>query len=123
MPSFKTKTNMAFSFLMSLTEDEFKAYLKTSIKEALQENQPAVSSIGNAEDFLTVKQASEFTHIPVATLYDYTHKQRIPFNKVGKKLLFSRKDLVSWIADHRRRTTKELTDLSLSDMIKSRKHW
>ena len=111
---------MAFSFLMSLTEDEFKAYLKNSIIEALTEKQSFPTRSKNSEDFLSIKEASEFTHIPVATLYDYTHKKRIPYNKVGKKLLFNRQDLVEWIAQHRRKTVKEIEGQSLQELLKKK---
>ena len=59
-------------------------------------------------DYLTIKQASAFLHIAVATLYDYTHKKKIPFNKVGKKLLFSKRELSEWVLTHKRRTKKEI---------------
>lgn len=109
---------MAFSFLMSLTEEEFKTYLKTSIKEALLENHPTSTPAENHPDFLTIKQASEFTHIPVATLYDYTHKKRIPYNKVGKKLLFKREELIEWIANHRTTPKLDLDRMAENHMLK-----
>lgn len=102
---------------MSLTEDEFKAYLKTSVKEALQENHSVPTASNNSEDFLTIQQASEYTHIPLATLYDYTHKKKIPYNKVGKKLLFNKKELTDWISNHRKRTRTEIEELSIEDLL------
>lgn len=113
---------MATTFLTSITEEELKQYLKESLKEALKELLTEGGFPGNPkEDLLTIDQASEFTHIPVATLYDYTHKKKIPFNKIGKKLLFLKKELLEWILSHRMKTNSEIRSQSSSCLLPRRK--
>ena len=69
------------------SEAEIRLMLREEIKKALSEIPKANTS--DNDDFITIERASEFTSIAVATLYDYTHKKKILFNKVGKKLIFS----------------------------------
>lgn len=44
---------------------------------------------------MDIKQASEFTTIPVATLYAKINE--IPHSKVGKKLVFTDRGLTRWM--------------------------
>jgi hypothetical protein len=52
---------------------------------------------GNSEVFLTIKQASDFSHIPVPTLYFYSSKGLVPVIKTGKQLLFRKDLLITWL--------------------------
>jgi len=89
-----------------LTELELRKILSEEIKNALKDN-PAPSNGENSDEFLTIQQVSQFTNIAVATLYNYTHKRKIPFSKVGKKLLFSKRELAEWISRHKYNTKSE----------------
>lgn len=51
----------------------------------------------NQEDILNAKQAAKLLDLSPATIYGKTHRNEIPFFKQGKKLLFSRKALISWL--------------------------
>ncbi len=44
-----------------------------------------------------VEEAARFLRIAVPTLYTYTSKRLIPFIKSGKKLMFSKQELVKWL--------------------------
>ena len=89
------------------SEAEIRLMLREEIQKALSEI-PKKNNADNNDDFITIEGASEFTSIAVATLYDYTHKKKIPFNKVGKKLIFSKKQLSEWIIAHRKKTKQEI---------------
>ena len=51
----------------------------------------------NHEDILNAKQAAKLLDLSPATIYGKTHRNEIPYFKQGKKLLFSRKELISWL--------------------------
>ena len=51
----------------------------------------------NQEDILNAKQAAKLLDLSPATIYGKTHRNEIPFFKQGKKLLFSRAVLLSWL--------------------------
>lgn len=95
--------------LISFSRHELKCLIEASVEKAIKDNK-STPPLKDEEEYLTIKQASSFTHIAVTTLYDYTHKRKIPFNKVGKKLLFSKKELTKWIQSHRKKTIDEIED-------------
>jgi excisionase family DNA binding protein len=49
------------------------------------------------EDILNVKGAAKLLDLSPATIYGKTHRNEIPYFKQGKKLLFSRAALVTWL--------------------------
>ena len=49
------------------------------------------------KELLTSKEAAEYTRLAHQTVYDYTHKKRIPHQKIGKKLLFRVSELDKWL--------------------------
>ncbi len=50
---------------------------------------------------LTVAEAADFTRLRVSTIYRYVQARRIPFLKVGSRVLFEREALGNWLAAHR----------------------
>jgi excisionase family DNA binding protein len=49
------------------------------------------------EGLLTIQQVSELIHLQVPTIYAYVHKKEIPFSKKGKRLYFSKPEILEWI--------------------------
>ena len=102
--------------LISISVQELKVLIEQSVKKAVQEivqhNDISLPTTVQEKEksslYLNIQQASQFTHMAIATLYDYTHKKKIPFSKIGKRLLFSKKELSEWIQKHRKKTNDEL---------------
>jgi len=46
---------------------------------------------------ITIEQASELLNTPVGTLYVWVHYKKIPFVKIGRKLLFNESLLIDYI--------------------------
>jgi len=61
-----------------------------------------------ADQFLTIQQASEFLNLKVSTLYGLVHEKKIPVSKPGKHLFFSKRELTEWVQAGRKKTAKEL---------------
>lgn len=60
------------------------------------------------DKLLTISQAGELLHLSVPTLYAYVHRSEIPVCKRGKRLFFSKNELLSWIMSSRKKTVSEI---------------
>lgn len=61
-----------------------------------------------AEELLTVKQAAALLNIALPTLYGYTSRMEIPVSKKGKRLYFSKRELLEWVKEGRQKTRFEI---------------
>ncbi|HVA97724.1 MAG TPA: helix-turn-helix domain-containing protein [Bacteroidia bacterium] len=75
--------------------------------ERLLLSQSPPSSIEN-DQFLTIKQAAEMISLTVPTIYALVHRSEIPVCKKGKRLYFSKQDLMKWINEGRKKTSIEI---------------
>ncbi len=109
---------MPAAFLTSLTEAEFKDFLKQALKEILAEQtintQPALPEI------LDIKQAADFLKLKVTTLYEKTSQKDVPHFKKGNRLYFNRVDLTEWLNSGRIKTKKEIEGQAI-DYLMTRK--
>ena len=83
------------------------------ILKKLEELERRLSSQSNypqpePDQFLTIQQAGAFLHLSVPTLYAYVHRGEIPVCKRGKRLLFSRESLSTWIMSSQKKTNSEI---------------
>jgi hypothetical protein len=62
--------------------------LLLDLKHSNKENQP------EADQLLTIRQAGELIKLTVPTLYGYVSRNEIPFSKKGKRLYFSKQQLI-----------------------------
>jgi excisionase family DNA binding protein len=62
----------------------------------------ASSQLGTQDsDYIPVREASVWLGIPKFTLYSWVQTHRIPHYKVHRRVMFSRKELAEWMAEHR----------------------
>ncbi len=92
--------------LVLMTPDELAALIQSSVRKAMAEH--TSTSPDSNDKPLTIDEASEFLHIPKSTLYQFTSARRIPFKKVGKKILFLKSELVAWVEAGKKKTQKEI---------------
>ena len=78
----------------------------SEIKQLLIEQKPLPPE--QPEQFLTIQEASEFLNLTVSTLYVKVHKRQIPVMKRGKRLYFSRTELMEYIKAGRKKTNAEI---------------
>lgn len=67
----------------------------TKMYELLKKNEEQKN--GNEDDIIDVKTAAKILGLSTATVYGKTHRKELPFFKRGKKLRFSRMDLIAWL--------------------------
>lgn len=92
--------------LVLMTPDELDQLIQSSVRKALSE-QSSKSSV--TDDFpINIDEAAAFIKKPKSTVYQLTSTRNIPFSKVGKTLLFFKKDLLIWIEEGKKKTQKEI---------------
>ena len=69
-------------------------------------NQPITTD--HPEQLLTIQQAAEFLSLSVPTLYSKVSKGELPVMKQGKRLYFSRTELMEYIKEGRKKSNAEI---------------
>ncbi len=60
--------------------------------------QPPLPGLAPVGDIMTADEVAEFLRLDRKTVYDYAGRGEIPCQRLGKRILFSRAALVSWLA-------------------------
>jgi len=60
------------------------------------------------DKLLTIRETAEMLHLTVPTIYGLVQRAEIPVSKRGKRLYFSKQELVAWILAGRKKTTAEI---------------
>jgi len=107
---FNDKNNIA---MQNLSFDHLpEAVQKLSVKldniELLLKQSPQPDQSTPQDEILTTKQAAEFLHIQVPTLYSYVSKKRIASCKRGKHLYFVKADLIEFVKSGRQKAISEI---------------
>ncbi|WP_316738497.1 helix-turn-helix domain-containing protein [Pedobacter aquatilis] len=77
--------------------------------ERIEELLLAMSPAQQREDeLLNVKEAADFLKVTVQSLYAKVNRMEIPVCKPGKRLYFSKSELIAWVEGSRRKTASEL---------------
>ena len=50
---------------------------------------------------LNIDKLSEFISLTTGTIYYYVSIGKIPYRKVGKRLLFVKEDIINWLDEHK----------------------
>ena len=98
--------NLTFNELPQAVSD-----LTREIKEIKELLLAKKSDVAPEEDhLLTIKQAGELLNLSVPTLYGYVQRSEIPVSKRGKRLYFSKKELLDWVKEGRKKTLAEIDE-------------
>jgi predicted DNA-binding transcriptional regulator AlpA len=81
------------------------AFERHSKKNAIEQPPPTEN---NDDDYFDVDGLCKFTHFAKATIYDYVAKKKIPYYKINRRLLFSKKEIMQFIQDSRHKSSDEL---------------
>lgn len=84
--------------------------LRTEIKNCLRESIDEIKRIPSPEplpDRITLFEACELTNQSKGQVYKLTMLNEIPFQKFGKRLVFSRKKLFEWMESRTISTSKD----------------
>jgi excisionase family DNA binding protein len=67
-----------------------------------------VEDATNAEQLFTIDQAAKFLNLTKPTLYSKVSRAELPYMKQGKRLYFSRTELMDYLKQGRRKTNDEI---------------
>jgi predicted DNA-binding transcriptional regulator AlpA len=73
-------------------------------------------------DRIGLKEAIEITFLKESALYKLTMTDSIPYQKFGKRLVFSRNELESWVAERtvRRQSVEEIAVAQLAKVARKK---
>jgi hypothetical protein len=83
------------SKLIITTEGQLTAIINRAVARSLKDLQLAAAPV--KEDLLDINGVAKLTGYSKYTIFGFTSSHSIPFFKRGKKLFFSRTDIISWI--------------------------
>lgn len=70
----------------------------------------ADSNVSKADELLTVTQAAQFLALATPTIYGLVQRREVPFSKRGKRLYFSKRELIEWVGKGRKYTQSEIDE-------------
>ena len=94
--------------ITQITPPELQSLIEDSIRKVL--NKRLSESHPEADQLLTIQQASDFLNLSIPTLYGYSQRHEIPVCKRGGRLYFSRQALTDWVKQGRKITVAEATE-------------
>lgn len=59
--------------------------------------EPLANASSNTGQFLSVEEAAEFLRLKPSTLYSWVSNDKIPYSKVGSRILFEREALIEFV--------------------------
>jgi len=95
--------------IVQLDSEQLSTLIQSSVRKVLKETPPqTVEPKDQSEQFLTIQEAAEFMNLSVPTMYSKVSKGELPVSKRGKRLYFSRTELLDYIKQGRRLTNDEI---------------
>ncbi len=89
-------TNLSIPEIRQLFRQELETYFEAN-------KQPEQAPTEQPEQLLTIQQAAEFLSLAVPTIYSKVSKGELPFMKRGKRLYFSRTELMEYVKAGRKK--------------------
>lgn len=80
-----------------------------------------IEPIGQPEQLLTVQEAAQFLNLTVPTIYSKVSKGELPYMKRGKRLYFSREELLQYLKEGRRKSNVEIAAEAEGYLSKNKK--
>ena len=96
----------------------------SSIENLLLEikHQPKkVESAESKDQLLTVQEAAQFLNLKVPTIYSKVSKGELPVMKSGKRLYFSRSELLDYLKAGRKKSNTEIEAEAEAYLLKNKK--
>jgi len=84
--------------------------IRQLFREELQACFAGINSLNSKtpeDELLTINETAKFLSLSVPTIYSLVSKSQLPVNKKGKRLYFSKTELMAWIRTGRKKTLAE----------------
>lgn len=83
--------------IITISVEKLKAILSENRELIQKDIEKAINTVNNKDDRMTVKDVAEFLSLKEPTIYNKVYANLIPHSRIGRKLIFSRKELQDWI--------------------------
>ena len=93
------------TILISMPPAEFQALIVDSVNACLEYYKPP--QVEPSDKLLTVQGAAQFLHLTVPSIYSKVSRNELPYMKRGKRLYFSRTELMDYLKAGRNKTNFE----------------
>jgi predicted DNA-binding transcriptional regulator AlpA len=71
-------------------------------------NKPIAAETADADEIDGIELAEKVTGLKIPTIYALVSKREIPHFKRGKRLYFSKRELINWLQSGKRKTQSEI---------------
>jgi excisionase family DNA binding protein len=96
---------MTQQIFTSLSEQELDNLIDTKARLAVKE---IMGNFNSQPVYFSTEEAAIYLRIPKGTLSQLTHKRLIKFSKLGKRNVFKKDDLDSYIASKSKKTSAQI---------------
>jgi excisionase family DNA binding protein len=97
--------------ILQLDSEQLKSIVQDAVRKAIVEHpQPTTAIPENNNDLLSINEATIFLNLAKPTIYGLVCHSKIPCMKKGKKLYFSRQELLTWIKQGKKKTLEEMRE-------------
>ena len=101
--------DMDKTVLISLSIEDLQTVIIDCVNSCLRNNkQESKAPTNQTEQLLTIQEAAEFLSLTVPTMYSKVSKGELPVMKRGKRLYFSRTELMEYIKEGRKKSNAEI---------------
>lgn len=104
--------------IIELEKDELRQLMEEAVQAALTNATPQKEP-EDLPEVLNVTQVCSLLNMKKSTLYQFTHKSKIPFSKKGKALYFSRSEIFAWLSEGRNLTKEEQVNMADLMLLKA----
>ncbi len=94
--------------LTQLSIPEVRQLLRDELERFFTERQIGGATMAQTDEVDGIELAIEITGLAKPTIYSLCSERKIPHSKKGKRLYFSRQELLEWLKQGKRKTQAEI---------------
>lgn len=107
-------TNLSIPEIRQLFRQELETYFEAN-------KQPEQTPTEHPEQLLSIQQAAKFLNLTVPTMYSKVSKGELPVMKQGKRLYFSRTELMEYVKTGRKKSNAEIEAEAKAYLLNNKK--
>jgi excisionase family DNA binding protein len=97
--------------ILQLDSDQLQTIMQNAIRTVITEQvKPIDSTYKENKDLLNISEAANYLNLAKASVYNLVCQSKIPCMKKGKKLYFSRQELMDWLREGKKKTISEMQE-------------
>ena len=95
--------------IVQLDSEQLSNLIQSSIRKVFKETPiQTVDTCDQPEQLLSIDEVAELLHLAKSTIYSKVSKNELPYMKRGKRLYFSKTDLMEYLKKGRKKSKDEI---------------